>query len=239
MSHQNHVKLYYDNGETIQTVYASFKDGENGQLNYKFLRMTEEQISELPSEDLKFAHKWVYYHHDNDDDDWSEESFVKVFEISNLYELWKVFTFLETVQRGIHFLVREGTSPCWDNPINSHLWWIKRKNQTDNEACCAWADLAISVIGLRIFKDFESHKDVINGISISYKDNDAVFKIMLNKKIDDPKMYNSISLGTDYIFDFIKGGRLIENTGGKKENILKNKNYSPKKNYRKPLRAVN
>jgi len=246
------MKVYYDNTLYYQEVNIHFQteNGENAKIDHTFLNRTEEELFQdgIPSEELEFAHSWVYYYHDGTGDDYSKESFEKLAVIDSVYELWDFFKQIKNVQDGLSFLVREGVSPCWDDPINSHLWWIKRKNLSPEEACGAWADLAISTVGISVFKNHKEYLDTINSISVAYKDGDYVFKIMMNSKVDDPSLYNTISLGKDFNFDFIKGGRLIENTGGKKKenNYVKKTNgggsckkFSPKKNYRKPLKQVN
>ncbi len=57
------------------------------------------------------------------------DSFKVVFELNTVYDLWDAFNQIKTVQNGKHFIVRDDISPCWDNPENSHLWWIKRKKR--------------------------------------------------------------------------------------------------------------
>ena len=243
------MKVYYDDTFVYQPVYMSKQNeqGQHLQIDHTvFLSMTEEECLENRGNELELEHTWYYWSHDMDDDNWSEETFEKHFEITTIYELWKVLNYIKNVQLVMHFLVREGTSPCWDNPDNSHLWWIKRRNICGEEALYAWMDLAIAVTGLGVFKNQEDYSDTINNISVSHKDGDYVFKIMLNKRVEDPSLYNSIKIGKEFTFDFVKGGRFIENTGGKKNNENKPKkkyknckNPSPKKNYRQPLKIVN
>ena len=243
------MKVYYDDTYVYQPMYMS-KQNEEGQFvsidHTVFLSMTEEEILENRGDELELEHTWYYWSHDMDDDNWSEETFEKHFEITTVYELWKVLNYIKNVQLLMHFLVREGTSPCWDNPDNSHLWWIKRRNICVEEALYGWMDLVIAVTGLGVFKNQEDYSDTINNISVSHKDGDYVFKIMLNKRVEDPLLYNNIKIGKEFTFDFVKGGRFIENTGGKKNNENKPKkkyknckNNSPKKNYRQPLKIVN
>jgi hypothetical protein len=243
------MKVYYDDTFVYQPIYLAHQneEGQNTQIDHTvFLSMTEEEILEKKCNELELEHTWYYWSHEMDNEDWSEETFEKHFEISTVYELWKVLNYIKNVQLAMHFLVREGTSPCWDNPDNSHLWWIKRRNICGEDALDSWMDLVIAVTGLGVFKDQEHYSDTINNISVSYKDNDYVFKIMMNKDVGDPSLYNNIKIGKDFTFDFVKGGRFIENTGGKKNNENKiKKNYknckkiSPKKNYRQPLKMVN
>ena len=243
------MKVYYDDTFVYQPVYMSTQNeqGQHLQIDHTvFLSMTEEEILEKRGNELELQHTWYYWSHDMDDDNWSEETFEKHFEITTVYELWKVLNYIKNVQLVMHFLVREGTSPCWDNPDNSHLWWIKRRNICGEEALCAWMDLVIAVTGWGVFKNQEDYSDTINNISVSHKDGDYVFKIMLNKRVEDPSLYNSIKIGKEFTFDFVKGGRFIENTGGKKNNENKPKkkyknckNPSPKKNYRQPLKIIN
>ena len=81
---------------------------------------------------------------------------------------------------------------------------------------------------------------------------DALHKYLTEEKLDvlgNPLPKNDTEIdwdAKDFTFDFVKGGRFIENTGGKKNNENKTKkNYknckkiSPKKNYRQPLKMVN
>ena len=243
------MKVYYDDTYDWRPAYLShpIENGETQQLDHTtFLSMTEEQILDLGLNNLELQHTWYYWSHTMDNEDWSEETFEKHFEVTTVYELWKVLNCIKNVQAVMHFLVREGTSPCWDSPDNSHLWWIKRRNISGEEALFAWIDLVIAVTGLGVFKNKEEYSDTINNISVSHKDGDYVFKIMLNKRVEDPSLYNSIKIGKEFTFDFVKGGRFIENTGGKKINENKPKkkyknckNHSPKKNYRQPLKMIN
>lgn len=244
------MRVYYDVGCQYQRIdWKSWedKDGKVVNVDHTFLNIPEEDIDIYRLRDYELHHNWIYYHHD-DDDDWSLDSFKVVFELNTVYDLWDAFNQIKTVQNGKHFIVRDDVSPCWDNPENSHLWWIKRKKMSISEAMCAWTDLTMCATGLCIFKEKDNtfYQDAVNSISVSYKDGDYVFSIMLNKNIDDPSVYNTIKMGNDFSFDFVNGGRLIENTGGKKkENYAKKtygggcKKFSPKKNYRQPLREVN
>lgn len=170
---------------------------------------------EFYNQSYPLAYTWVYWIHSADSDDWSDESFTKVFSFSTIEDFWRLFNNIKCVTNGLHFLMREGVSPCWTNPVNSHLWWIKRTNLSYNEAYNVWLDLSMHVIGDMLFKTGEENGDSVNGISVSYKNGDYVFKILINKKIDNPELYNSIELG-EFTFDFISGGCFIENTGGKK-----------------------
>lgn len=244
------MKLYYDNTLDYDEINLNFLNDKKEpiEIDHSFFELSEEELynGDLPLERLELADTWIYYCHDGSSTDYSKEAFEKVFEIDTVYELWEAFRIIKNVQFGMHFLVRKGVSPCWDDPVNSHLWWIKRKNLNAEEACNAWSDLAISAVGLSMFKDSSKQASTVNNVSVSYKDGDYVFKIMLNSKVDDPELYKTINMGKNFTFDFVKGGRLIENTGGKKTNENKPKksyknckNFSPKKNYRQPLKAVN
>lgn len=244
------MKAYYDNTLFYQEVNIGFQ-GDNGMnipIDHTILEKSEEEMTtdETPLDKFEFCDQWHYYYHPGTGDDYSKDSFEKFATIDTIYELWSFFKIIKNITHGLHFLVKNDLSPCWDDPVNSHLWWIKRKNISHEDACNAWADLAISAVGLSIFKDFQIHMNTINSVSVSYKDGDYVFKIMMNTKIDDHTLYNTIPLGKNFSFDFVKGGRLIENTGGKKKDenkpkkyTKKCKNFSPKKNYRQPLKVVN
>jgi translation initiation factor 4E len=125
----------------------------------------------------ELSEKWILWYHHINDNDWSEESYKKVMEINSLQDFWILNKSIKTVNAGMFFLMREHIFPRWEdiNNIDGGHWTFRiTKKDTD----LLWNKLQCYLIGNTLVKDVEMMKE-INGISISPKISNCIFKIWI------------------------------------------------------------
>lgn len=130
---------------------------------------------------------WSFYFHSPLDMDWTLESYNKIGDISTIQSFWKIHnTFIEKVNMGMFFLMREHIFPAWDDPHNKDGGCISIK-VLKNDILEFWEATCISLLGETLIKNSEKRKTLwssINGISTSPKKHFCIVKIWLKESID-------------------------------------------------------
>ena len=126
-------------------------------------------------ENFKLKNKWVLWFHKVNDNNWSLESYSKVFEISTYYDLLYILKNLENITSGMFFLMKDGIIPIFEDVmnINGGYWSLRI---TKKDALDYWEKLLYYICVESIVSD-EDNEGKINGISISPKINNCIFKI--------------------------------------------------------------
>jgi len=126
-------------------------------------------------ENFKLKNKWVLWFHKVNDNNWSLESYSKVFEISTYYDLLYILKNLENITSGMFFLMKDGIIPIFEDVmnINGGYWSLRI---TKKDAFDYWEKLLYYICVESIVSD-EINESKINGISISPKINNCIFKI--------------------------------------------------------------
>jgi len=126
-------------------------------------------------EDYKLNNNWILWFHHPNDNNWSEESYIKVAEITSIKDFWMIVKTIPDFLHGMFFLMRSDVFPRWEdiNNLDGGYWTFRiLKKDADK----IWQDLMKALIGETLT---ERHKDIdgITGISISPKVNNCILKI--------------------------------------------------------------
>jgi hypothetical protein len=145
--------------------------------------------------DFDLKNNWVLWFHKVNDNNWSIESYVKIYEIRTYYDFLFIIKRIENITSGMFFLMKKGIVPIFEdeNNINGGYWSL-RINKKDSMDYWKRILYYICIESLCIK---EEHENKINGLSISPKINNCIFKIWTS----DFK-----NMKTDYLrkdFDFI------------------------------------
>ena len=219
----------------------SFFDRE---VNHEFFSLTEDDLrkSDIPYMEIEFLNKWNFYAHTKDSRVWNDESFEHLCSFETIYEMWDSFNDITRVidDDYMFFLARDGVSPSESNNEHTHLWWITISEETignETNALHAWLNIMISIVGQKIFKDYENYQDIINMMSVTKKyyekgnrQPEYIFKIYVNKDVSDRNLYRKINLGHDNFLSFSKNGKFIENKREHKPMKVKRNNQCYRKN---------
>jgi hypothetical protein len=136
---------------------------------------------------------WTLYFHDPFDNDWTNKSYIKLSDISEVEEFWEIHNQIkDNVNRGMFFCMREHIFPCWDDPLNINGTCMSVKVLKENSVKY-WEELIISILGETFVKE-EYRKDswnVVNGLSISPKKSFCIIKVWLSSMdLNEPKYFN-------------------------------------------------
>ena len=129
--------------------------------------------TEIENFDLK--HKWVLWFHKVNDNNWSIDSYSKVFEIKTYYDILFILKKFDNITSGMFFLMKDGIIPVYEDSsnINGGYWSLRI---TKKDSFDYW-DKIIYYLCIDNLSIDGLHEDKINGISISPKINNCIFKI--------------------------------------------------------------
>ena len=129
-------------------------------------------------ENFELKSKWILWYHSTDNNDWTMESYKKVFEIKTYYDLLYIMKNLNNVASGMFFIMRDGIKPIYEDPQNmSGGYWSIRLMKRDSY------DYFKKIVYYIVMEDLmrkSDHNRKINGLSISPKINNCIFKIWNN-----------------------------------------------------------
>jgi hypothetical protein len=135
--------------------------------------MNIENKENIKNFDLK--NKWILWFHKVNDNNWSIESYSKVLELNTYYDILFLLKELENITAGMFFLMKENIIPIFEDKhnINGGYWSIRI---TKKDAYDYWEKILyyLCVDNLTINEEYEKK---INGVSISPKINNCIFKI--------------------------------------------------------------
>jgi hypothetical protein len=131
---------------------------------------------ETPSvTNFALRHKWILWYHGTEDNQWTIESYKKVFEIKTYYDLLFVLKHITNVSSGMFFVMKDGIRPVYEDPQNmTGGYWSMRLLKKD--AFEYYKKILYYMCIEGIMKNQENN-DKINGLSISPKINNCIFKI--------------------------------------------------------------
>ncbi len=125
--------------------------------------------------------KWILWYHPTENNDWSMESYKKVFEIKTYYDLLYIMKNLKNISSGMFFVMREGIKPIYEDPQNmiGGYWSIRLMKRDSYD----YFKKIVYYIVMENLMKREDHNKKINGLSISPKINNCIFKIWNNDYI--------------------------------------------------------
>lgn len=129
-------------------------------------------------ENFELKNKWILWYHSTDNNDWSMESYKKVFEIKTYYDLLYIMKNLNNIASGMFFVMRDSIKPIYEDPQNmSGGYWSIRLMKRDSYDY--FKKIVYYIVNESLMRKNE-HNSKINGLSISPKINNCIFKIWNN-----------------------------------------------------------
>jgi hypothetical protein len=138
--------------------------------------------------------KWVLYHHLPSNKNWTLSGYEIIFNHIDTME--KIIAINETIPEDVikfsmWFLMREGVTPIWEDPLNesggNFSYKVINKNVYE-----VWKQMVYLLCGGYLCADPKYNK-YINGITISPKKNFCIIKIWLNTSMyQDPAIITPI-----------------------------------------------
>ena len=149
----------------------------------------EDNIESDSEMEYPLLDNWVLWFHKVDDDKWDISSYQELYTLTDLEDFHAMFnTFFNhdekmTANAAMFFLMREGIKPMWEDPKNRKggMWCYKVPKKEDNKlkSDVVWKKLTAACIGGVLTKNRDDMK-YINGVSISPKLDNCIFKIWNN-----------------------------------------------------------
>ena len=135
-------------------------------------------------ENFDLNNVWVLWFHKVNDNNWSIDSYSKVLEIKTYYDILFILNKLDNITSGMFFLMKEGIIPVYEDEhnINGGYWSLRIKKKDSFE----YWDKIIYYLCIDNLTISGKHDSKINGISISPKINNCIFKIW-NSDYNDMK----------------------------------------------------
>jgi len=118
---------------------------------------------------------WVLWFHKVNDSNWDLSSYIKVYEMSTYNDILFILKGIDNISAGMFFLMKKGISPIFEdeNNINGGYWSIR---VTKKDSFDYWQKIIyyMCINSITIDKKYDNK---INGLSISPKINNCIFKI--------------------------------------------------------------
>lgn len=118
---------------------------------------------------------WVLWFHKVNDNNWSIDSYIKVYEIQTYYDLLYVLKMIENITSGMFFLMKKDIIPIFEDihNINGGYWSLRITKKDSFEY---WQKI-LYYMCVENLSTNKKHESKINGVSISPKINNCIFKI--------------------------------------------------------------
>jgi len=127
------------------------------------------------TENFNLKYTWILWFHKVNDSNWNIDSYSKVFEIKTYNDLLFILNEIENISSGMFFLMKEGIVPIFEDThnINGGYWSIRVPKK---ESYSFWEKI-VYYLCVDFITDDSKYEEKINGISISPKINNCIFKI--------------------------------------------------------------
>lgn len=138
-------------------------------------------LKKLKGYKLKLNNKYILWFHNMNTDDWSFDSYQKIYEIKNVCDFWCVYNNHYSLNNGMYFLMKNDIKPLYESEENKNggYWSIKLNNNVFK----TWLNLCLDFVGSNL-----DENNIINGLSISFKNKFYIIKIWINNS-----KYNNIN----------------------------------------------
>jgi len=146
------------------------------------------------------------YFHDPGLQDWSQESYVKITDISTVGDFASAAASLtpDIVRLGMFFLMREGVMPTWDDPhnIDGGCYSIRVIGDDIHRTFLA---LCFDVCAGEVISEGpearEGLESLVTGVSVSPKNNFSVVKVWTSARVpEDPVPWRMQALQAETMF---------------------------------------
>jgi translation initiation factor 4E len=118
---------------------------------------------------------WVLWFHKVNDNNWDLNSYSKVLEIRTYHDLLFLLKELDNITSGMFFIMKDGIKPVYEDEQNKEGgYWSIRITKKDSYDFWKKIIYYLCIDNLMINNEYQ---EMINGISISPKINNCIFKI--------------------------------------------------------------
>jgi len=129
----------------------------------------------METSNFKLKHKWVLWFHKINDNQWNLESYQRVCEVDTYNDLVFLISTLKNITAGMFFLMKDGINPVFEDVNNKDGgYWSLRVNKKDSVDYWNKLIYYICFENITISDEYETK---INGLTISPKINNCIFKI--------------------------------------------------------------
>jgi hypothetical protein len=126
-------------------------------------------------DNYKLKNDWVLWFHKVNDNNWSLDSYSKVFEIKTYFDILFILNEIKNISSGMFFIMKDGISPIYEDSKNINGgYWSMRITKKDSFEIWEKIIYFMCIDTITIDDKYEIN---INGLSISPKINNCIFKI--------------------------------------------------------------
>lgn len=161
--------------EILENAINNININEEFDLDQNSEIYEEQETSEIDENNIKLNDTWVLWFHKVNDNNWGLSSYTKVYEMNTYNDILFIIKGIDNISAGMFFLMKKGISPIFEdeNNINGGYWSIR---VTKKDSIDYWQKIIYYMCINNITID-KKHENKINGISISPKINNCIFKI--------------------------------------------------------------
>ena len=125
--------------------------------------------------DFELKDKWTLWFHSVNDNDWSLQGYTKVMNIVNYSDLLFMIHNIKNITHGMFFFMKDGINPIYEdkNNIMGGYWSMRL---TKKDSFDYWTKIIFYLCLNNITKNGD-YDNKINGLSVSPKINNCIFKI--------------------------------------------------------------
>jgi hypothetical protein len=122
--------------------------------------------------------KWTLWFHNINDDKWNLKDYINICDIGSIEEYIYTMREISDITKGMFFLMKDDIHPIWesDDNINGGYWSFRVSKSLSNDT---WKYLTTALVTNTLTTN-EQDISYINGICVSPKYNNCIFKILNN-----------------------------------------------------------
>ena len=137
-----------------------------------------------------FSNNYDIYFHKVNDTNWDLDSYIKICKIKKIDDLLYLFKKVNNYNSGMFFIMKNDIGPIYEDKrnINGGVWTFKLSKKYCNDF---WKELCLLFCNNEL-TNIKEDSDLINGLSISPKINNIIFKIWINKATNINILKNNI-----------------------------------------------
>ena len=119
--------------------------------------------------------KWTLWYHDPSNNDYSLESYIRIYDVTNIPEFWSLVDGIpkDVWESGMFFFMKDGVRPLWDAPENDKGGaWSKKVDASDTHT--VFIDCMVHCLANSFLKN---HNECIAGVTVSPKGQFHIVKV--------------------------------------------------------------
>lgn len=144
-------------------------------------------------EELFLNDVWSLYFHDPNDNRWTEDSYIRLCDISSVEDMIHVYKAYKNLwMNGSFYITREHVKPLWEDPANKNggcMSFKIMKYDINN----VWLEIISKILGEEFIVEKERKRlwSNVTGISLNAKRSYCICRIWISdKKYGEPQWYD-------------------------------------------------